>query len=130
MRISIATSLICAALISNTAFAQDSGENEAAADGKPAHHGKHGKHGMRMGPEGHRGEMALKKIDTNGDGQVDIEEFMNHSRERFEAMDQNGDNLVTPEEAREHHKEMRQKHREAMKEARKAYRESKNKPAE
>jgi len=126
MKSLLLTSLLAAVFVSGAALAGNHGEEGAKSEDGSERHGKHGKHGRHMGP-GHRprGEMVIKKIDENGDGQVDLEEYMNHHRERFAEMDLNGDNLVTSEEAREAGKAMREKHREAMKAARKAYKESK-----
>ena len=131
MRQLLLTSLLAAVFVSGSALADHHGKEQAEAQDESERYGKRGKHGRHMGP-GHRprGEMALKKIDVNGDGQVDLEEYMNNARERFAEMDLNGDNLVTAEEAREAGEAMRAKHREAMKAARKAYKESKAKAAE
>lgn len=126
MRLFLVTSLIGAAFTGNVALAHGHDEDGA----RPNQAEKHGKPGRHMGPHPHRGEMALKRIDTNGDGVVDYDEHMNHARERFKAMDLNGDNQVTAEEAREAHQAMRAKHREAMQAARKAYRESKAETAD
>ena len=126
MRVLLLTSLLASVFLSGAALAEHHGKEGAQPHDGPEEYGKRGKFGRNMGP-GHRprGEMALKKIDVNGDGQVDLEEYMNNARERFTEMDLNGDNLVTTEEAREAGDAMREKHREAMKVARKAYKESK-----
>ena len=56
---------------------------------------------------------GLRIIDTDKDGQISIEEYMAHAQERFSDLDLDGNNFVTPEEAKEAAKIMRQKQREA-----------------
>lgn len=78
--------------------------------------------------KGHRGKKAqhiLKRVDANEDGKIDLSEYLADAEQRFQAMDQNNNGFVVPEEMRAYAKEMRIRHRKAMKEARKAYRESK-----
>jgi Ca2+-binding EF-hand superfamily protein len=64
-------------------------------------------HGKRMG-------YMFDKHDTNSDGIVSQEEFVEASKARFTAMDADGDGAVSKEEAQAHHK----KKREEMKEKR------------
>lgn len=59
-------------------------------------------------------EMQIERLDTNDDGKVDLNEYLTHAESRFNAMDQDGDNAVTKQEAKEHHKQMRRKHHEKM----------------
>ena len=59
----------------------------------------------------HHGAKMFKKMDTNGDGVVDRAEFLASAESRFERMDLNSDGQVTPEEARELKKMMREKKR-------------------
>lgn len=78
--------------------------------------------------QGFRGKKArrmLKRVDANADGKIDLNEYLADAEQRFQAMDQNGNGFVVPEEMRAYAKEMRVKHRKAMKAAKKAYRESK-----
>ena len=104
-----------AMLISGAAVAQDMPASE-----EPSMEDRH--HEMIKKMHRHRAEMEqkkLKKIDTNGDGKVDLDEFLRNGEERFKEMDEDGDGYVTAEEARVAHRAMRKKHREAMRTARK-----------
>lgn len=100
---------------------QSAGNSEAAAE--PSEKGrKHQRHSG--GKRGHHEKMALMmmtKIDANGDGQVDLTEFLSHSEERFHAMDINDDGVVTDEERRESHKIIRKKHKQARNKGREAF---------
>lgn len=46
----------------------------------------------------HRGGGFLEKLDTDGDGQVTVEEAQTEAAEKFAKMDADGDGLVTSEE--------------------------------
>lgn len=79
---------------------------------------------------GHHRKDALKKLDTNGDEKVDLNEFLANAEQRFNELDQDSDGYVTKEEAsakhremREKHRKMREKHREMRKEHRKELKE-------
>ncbi len=66
----------------------------ALAD-EPSHQGrKGGKHGM-MPP--------IEQVDTNGDGNITLDEIKTHKAERFSLADTNGDGAVTAEEFAAHH---------------------------
>ncbi|MDX8388700.1 MAG: hypothetical protein R8M46_09260 [Ghiorsea sp.] len=47
---------------------------------------------------GHKGKDFMKKIDTNGDGQISAEEHASAAAERFKKMDANGDGVATKKE--------------------------------
>ena len=78
---------------------------------------KHRKHHRKEKMEKMRKYM-MKRVDTNGDGQIDLNEFLTNAEERFNSMDLDGDGFVTAEESREAGKEMRKKHREMRKKMR------------
>ena len=122
MKSQILTAALFGALSATAAIAQDEPIEPAANDVGVEHHRPYHK-GMR-GHKGMHQEHMLKKADSNGDGQVDLTEFLRNAEERFASMDQNSDGYVTPEEMQQTHKDMRKRHHQAMKEARKAYKES------
>ena len=122
-KLAIAVLSVSGMLFSGLIYAQQ----EATADSKtaveqPSHDGnqKRHKHGKRDHQE-KKAEMMMTKIDVNGDGQVDLSEFLTHSEERFHAMDVNGDGFVTDDERRETHKMMRKKHEQARGKGREAF---------
>lgn len=81
--------------------------------------------GKGDGPRKHH-EGMFEKHDTNGDGGVSKDEFLQHAEERFQKMDADGDGTVSKEEGqaarekmkekwkekREHRKEKKMEHRE------------------
>lgn len=56
----------------------------------------------RDGRDGNNAEArrALRVVDTNGDRQISIEEYMANAQQRFADMDTNGDNFISREEGR------------------------------
>lgn len=74
---------------------------------------------MRKRHRAERDEMKqarrMKKIDTNEDGKLDLNEYLANAQERFNAMDQDQDGFVTSEEASAWRVEMMSKHKEARK---------------
>lgn len=71
------------------------------------------------GPEGgppHKGKM-FEAMDSNGDGMVSKDEFMAAHMQRFEKMDTNADGNVSKDEIEAHRAAMRAK-REEMKQKR------------
>ena len=62
-----------------------------------------------------RTKRHMEQIDTNGDGNVDLNEYLSNAEQRFNEMDADGDQIVTGEEARDHHKSMRIKHAQERK---------------
>ncbi|NNC98683.1 MAG: hypothetical protein HKN85_00735 [Gammaproteobacteria bacterium] len=127
---------IAVLLTSGLSSAQESAtpadqEISEGADSVLEHRAHHRK--MKKKMHKHRGDHMdgkLLKLDTNEDGKVDLSEFLSHSERRFNEMDLNGDQFVTPEEARERHELMREEHRlmrEQHKAARKKAREDRSK---
>ena len=55
----------------------------------------------------HKGKM-FEKHDTNGDGVISKEEFLDHATNRFSEMDANDDGEVSKEEAKAAHDKMRE----------------------
>lgn len=88
-------------ILAMTALAMIMSSPAAFADDRG---GKDGKHGGKM----------FEKHDTNGDGVISKDEFLNHASEKFSKMDADGNGEVTKEEG----KAARDAHREKMKERR------------
>jgi len=105
------------------AIAQDESA-QPQSQGEGAEHKRHHKKHMRAHRKAMHAEHMLKQADSNGDGQIDLNEFISHAEQRFASMDQNSDGFVTREEMHKSHKEMRERHKQAKKEARKAYKQS------
>ncbi len=63
------------------------------------------------------GQMMMKKMDTDNDHQISLQEFTQFHKQRFEKMDANNDGYVTPEEAKAHHQSVREKWRQRRQEA-------------
>ena len=59
-----------------------------------------------------RGSGKVKKMDTNSDGQISLDEFLTGAEKRFRKIDANEDGYVTAEEFREGRKVVRTKSRE------------------
>jgi len=75
-----------------------------------------GKYHRKLGKRAaKKAERMFSKVDGNEDGQVDLNEFLAHSEQRFQRMDLNGDGYVTLVEAKDAHKAMRKEYREAKK---------------
>jgi len=102
------TILFSALLIAGLSQAQESevpeGGPEAAEDRSERYH--------HRGGRGKRVKAMLKRVDTNQDGKVDLNEFLANAEARFQKMDLDSDGYVTAEERREVGKKMREKHRE------------------
>lgn len=60
----------------------------------------------------HRAEKMLVGVDTNKDGQVDLNEYLAHAEERFNKLDADSNGLLSVEEAKESMKKLRAEHRE------------------
>jgi hypothetical protein len=108
----------------NVALANHHEENEAGnidseqiEQHKDMHKGMHkDKRGKMRGRKGEHSVMRMHgQLDTNEDGKVDLDEFLSHAKSRFNEMDTDSDQFVTDEEAKLHHKNMRQKHRDMRK---------------
>ena len=65
-------------------------------------------------------EKKLEKIDTSGDGKIDLSEYLASSEKRFNSTDLNSDGYITAEEMKEWSKNARAEIRQARKEAKKA----------
>jgi len=81
-------------------------------DGKPGGHEGMGHKGMRMHRMGgmmggHMFEMA----DANKDGRVSLQEASDAAAKHFDMADANKDGQVTPDERRQMHRQMMEKHR-------------------
>jgi len=57
----------------------------------------------------------LEQMDTNKDGQIDLNEYLSHAEKRFAKLDANGDGFITKQERRKAHKEMRERVRDRRK---------------
>ena len=111
--------LFSALLLVGVTHAQESEPTEdstesAQVDGERKHH--------RRGGRNKKDKDMLERVDTNQDGQVDLNEFLAHAESRFQKMDLDANGFVTGEERREAGDKMREKHRE-MREERKQARE-------
>jgi len=91
---------------------KDSGVEEAPMHFEGGRKSMHKRMGRHME---NRTKRHMEQIDTNGDGNVDLNEYLSNAEQRFNEMDADGDQLVTGEEAREHHKSMRTKHAQERK---------------
>ena len=69
------------------------------------------KHKMMKRHRKHVDDRILR-MDTNEDGKIDLSEYMSHAEKNFNEMDADGDQYVTPEEARQRHSHMRKRHHE------------------
>ncbi len=69
----------------------------------------------------HRQQAMLERVDSNKDGQIDLNEYLSHAEQRFAKLDVDGNGVVTQEEAQESMQKMREEHlakRKAMRERR------------
>ena len=97
--------------------AQEQESNENGADRKEMKKGYHkGKKGKKGKYGAMRAKMMLEKVDSNQDGNVDLDEYLAHATERFNTLDLDSNGFVTQEEAKEAMKKMRQEHKERRKE--------------
>ncbi len=60
----------------------------------------------------------FSKHDTDGDGTISKDEFLNHAEERFSKIDSDGDGAVSKEEAKAGHQMRRSEMKERMRERR------------
>ena len=73
-----------------------------------------------------RQEKKMREVDTNEDGQIDLNEYLTHAEQRFNLLDANSDGFVTTEEQQEAHQKMR----EEFKQRRQARREQREQESE
>jgi len=127
MKSTILASILIAVFTFNVSQAQQNEQDASAENADEVnkeqkwgkrHHRRHGHHREKI----HR--MMMQKADTNDDGKVDLNEYLQNAQQRFESMDADADGFVTGDEMRAAGKAMRKKHKEAMKAARKSYEES------
>jgi len=123
MKYTILATILLALFSINSSFAHNHQSDESSAEQKSAKQHKKHKH-MRGHHRDKIHKMMMQKADSNGDGKVDLNEYLQNAQTRFESMDADSDGYVTGEEMRESGKAMRKKHKEAMKAARKSYKES------
>lgn len=69
----------------------------------------------------HEKGKHFEKMDTNGDGVVDKQEFMQKFEDKFGMMDGDKDGKVTRDEMKAHHDAMKEKRREMREEYRKEH---------
>ena len=65
-----------------------------------------------------RQQKRLERVDTNGDGQIDLNEYLTHAEQRFNKTDANADGFITSEEQTEAHKNMRAEFKQRREERR------------
>ena len=65
-------------------------------------------------------QKKIEKVDTSGDGKIDLNEYLASSEKRFRATDLNSDGYITAEEMREWGKNVRAEIRQARKDAKAA----------
>lgn len=126
MKLTLLASTLAAMLTFNVSLAHNHKEHaDSAHTGESA---KKHTQGKRHHHKGHHRDkihhMMMSKADSNEDGKVDLNEYLENAQQRFESMDGDSDGFVTGEEMRAAGKAMRKKHKEAMKAARKSYHES------
>ncbi len=59
-----------------------------------------------------RGSGKMKKMDTDGDGEVSLDEFLVRAEQRFAKMDMNQDGSITEAEYKDKRQSVRAKNRE------------------
>jgi len=123
MKYTILIAALFSLFVSSATFAQDStNSTEESAGERGEHSDSHGhKHGHRFRKSlAKKAERMFSKVDTNEDGALDLNEFLQNAEQRFQKMDLNGDGSVTPEEAKEAHQVMREEYRAAKRAKREA----------
>lgn len=83
------------------------GHSQGAHDSEVKHKMK-GKHKAHMA-------ARMKKADTDGDGKISRQEFLENAEQRFKRMDSDGDGFITRGEGKAAHKKMRQEHKNMYK---------------
>lgn len=109
-------SLLVLGFMASTPATAESGHGDGAdhsSHSKPHHKSKEEREKMREKRHERKKRMAekrLQEIDQNGDEMVDLNEYLAHAEARFKKLDADGNGLVTREEARMRHRELRKKH--------------------
>jgi len=98
------TLLSIALMLSASVFAQS---NDRNGDGMRASQADDRKRDGRDN-NGEMSRRVMRVIDTNGDRQVSIEEYMAYAQQRFADADTNGDNFISREEGRAASESMRE----------------------
>jgi hypothetical protein len=101
-------------------------EQAAENDDERVHRSELRKERKAMKAE-HRAKRVTKRmqmVDTNKDGKLDLNEYLQNAEQRFTDMDLDSDGYVTIEESSEWRKSMRSEHKQAMKAARKQNKQS------
>ena len=109
----LVSTVILYMFVSSALYADDTTVNDVAAEVK--------KYDIVRNQSKYRGELSkkgLRIIDTNKDGQIDLNEYLSHAEARFQKMDLNSDGFLTKEEGREAGKLMRAKMKEKRRELR------------
>ncbi len=70
--------------------------------------------GVAMADEGRRGGQFPPHLDTDGDGQLSVDEFRGPGDRMFMDADADGDSRVTLEEMRAHHEQMKARMQERL----------------
>ncbi len=61
---------------------------------------------------GPRGQDPFQRMDTNKDGQISRDEWLQHHSERFKEIDTNVDGFLSKEELQTHHEARRPEHKQ------------------
>jgi hypothetical protein len=115
-------------VLSGSAIAEET--DEAMTKNEHMQHHKQMKKNKMMNRHRKHVDDRILKMDTNGDGKIDLSEYMSHAEENFKEMDTDGDQFVTPEEARQRHSQMRKRHHEERSNMRQKMNSQQDKSAE
>jgi len=123
--------IVASAITLSVASFSNAQEYESNKDGTDRKEMKKGYHKGKKGKHGHnRAKMMLEKVDSNQDGNVDLNEYLAHAEERFNSLDLDSNGFVTQEEAKQAMQTMREEHKERRKEMRKKRKQEAEQEAE